>query len=78
MLPFWSNAIITTTQDGNQALTHTATHMSEALFRSKRCENNSDFTKFEMLNPDSEVVHQYLVWVILQKRLGIGENFKKT
>ena len=23
-------------------------------------ENNSDFTKFEMLNPDSEVVHQYL------------------
>ena len=31
MLPFWSNAIITTTQDGNQALTHTATHMSEAL-----------------------------------------------
>lgn len=59
MLPFWSNAIITTTQDGNQALTHTATHMSEAL-GAVPGENNSDFTKFEMLNPDSEVVHQYL------------------
>lgn len=86
MVPFWSNAIITTTQDGNQILTHTACHGSEAL-GADLDKNNSDHTNFEMLNPDSEVVHQYLEgmgytteeigdWTAFQKRPRVSAHFK--
>jgi len=86
MLPFWSNAIITTTQDGKQVLAHTSTDGSQCL-GARDGENNSDFTKISMLDPDSDAVHQYLIgmgytteeigdWRKFQKRPEISANFK--
>lgn len=86
MVPFWSNAIVTSTQDGKQVLTHTSTNQAQALGADLN-NNNSDFTNFEMLNPDSEVVHQYLEgigytteeigdWREFQKRPKVSALFK--
>ena len=86
VLPFWSNAIITTTEDGKGVFAHTATDGSIAL-GAEAGKDNSDFTKFEMLNPDSDTVHQYLEgigytteeigdWKAFQKRPAVTANFK--
>lgn len=86
MVPFWSNAIITTTLDGTQVLAHTATDGSETLGADWET-RSSDFTKLEMLNPDSDTVHQYLQgigytteeigdWRAFQKRPETTVHFK--
>ena len=77
MMPFWSSAIVTTTQDGKQILTHSSTYEKEAL-GAELGEQNSDFTKGGLVDYDSPEVEQYLRGIgFTTEEIGDWRKFQK-
>lgn len=85
-LPFWANAIITTTMDGKGLLTHTSTNEARVLGLPDG-QDNGDFCRMQDASPDSGDVYAYLKgigytddeigdWKKFQKRPDVIPNFK--
>jgi hypothetical protein len=85
-VPFWANAIITTTLDGSGVLTHTSTNGARALVENEM-ESNADYCIIKSTDPNSPEVYQYLRgigfkddeigdWRKFQSRPEVEPNFK--
>lgn len=75
-VPMWSNAIVTVTMDGKQALSHTATNEASVLgLPEDAC--NGDFCKIKTTDPNSEDVYAYLHGIgLTEDQIGDWRKFQ--
>ena len=85
-VPFWSNSIISTTLDGKQILTHSATTGSATNIGDAE-DSNGDHTTIQTLEPDSVEVKAFLMglgyteedvgdWRRFHKRVDVSASWK--